>query len=727
MQRAVYGLTILASAFLLFAVQPMVGKALLPHLGGVPGAWTACLLFFQAALLVGYGYVWVGARALGARWRVGLHLALLALPLAAIAPFAFLDAASLEILPWSPVLHPVPFALAFLALNVGVPFTVLSATAPLLSSWYVHASGERPYFLYAASNVGSLGALLVYPFLVEPALDLGAQALAFRIGFAVVAVGVLAAGVAVLRAGGGRAADRVPEPAVLDDARPSARRRATWVGLAFVPAMLLAGSTAYLSLDLAPVPLLWVVPLAIYLLSFVLAFAARVPAPSPWLARAACLVAVVLVFVTVTHANEPVWLIAAMHLAFLLVGSWIAHRRLADDAPHPHFLAEYYVWMALGGVLGTLVSGVLAPMLLPDLWEYPAAIALACLARAKTGVVVEDREWKSDVPHVVAAGGLVALTAYLVPLVGIDDPRLVALASFGPGAIYAYRWMPLRRRYTLCLLAIVLAGGLTQERGERLYTTRSFFGVLRVVEQGDTRLLLHGTTLHGSQRESERDDCVAPAYYVEEGPFGSMMEAHRARGRAGRTVAIGLGTGGIACYARPGEPWRFIEINPDVVDVAHRYFTYLANSPSDDVETSLGDGRVGLGEEADGSLALVIVDAFNSDSVPVHLLTAEAVRLYLSKLMDGGWVVLHLSNRVLDLPGVVADVVARVGASARLMEDEHASYAVIARRPADLEALESSRWRPLEGGDASRAWTDAFSSLWRAVAIGGRDTPPPPR
>jgi spermidine synthase len=720
MQRAIYGLTILASAFLLFAVQPMIGKALLPHLGGVPGAWTACLLFFQAALLVGYGYVWLGARALGARWRVVLHLALLAVPLVAIVPFAFLDAASLAVLPLSPIEHPVLFALAFLALNVGVPFTVLSATAPLLSSWYVHASAERPYFLYAASNVGSLGALLVYPFLVEPALDLGAQALAFRIGFGIVALGVSAASVAVLRAGGGRAADAVPAS---EAARPSARRRAAWVALAFVPAMLLAGSSAYLSLDLAPVPLLWVVPLALYLLSFVLAFAQRVPAPPTWLARAACLVAVVLVFVTVTHANEPVWLIAAMHLAFLWVGSWIAHRRLADDAPHPHFLPEYYVWMALGGVLGTLVSGVLAPALLPDLWEYPAAIALACLARDKSGVVVDDRPWKSDVPHVLAAGGLVVLTAFVVPLLGIDDPQIVALASFGPGAIYAYRWMPLRRRYTLCLLAIVLAGGLTQERGERLYTTRSFFGVLRVVEQGDTRLLLHGTTLHGSQRASERDGCVAPAYYVEHGPFGSIMRAHRARGREGRTVAIGLGTGGVACYARPGEPWRFVEINPDVVDVARRYFTYLENSPSDDVEASLGDGRVGIGEEADHGLALVIVDAFNSDSVPVHLLTAEALRLYLDKLVDGGWVVLHLSNRVLDLPGVVADGVARIGAAARFMEDEHASYAVIARRAEDLEALDARDWRPLDGGDPSRAWTDAFSSLWRAMAIGGREMP----
>ena len=374
----------------------------------------------------------------------------------------------------------------------------------------------------------------------------------------------------------------------------------------------------------------------------------------------------------------------------------------------------------MGGVLGTLVSSVIAPHVLPDLWEYPAAIALACFTRAKVGVVVEDRPWEKDVIHVLIVAALVVATAFLVPLMGLEDPQIVALVSFGPAAVYAYRWMPLRRRYTLCLLALMLAGGMTQERGDRRLTTRSFFGVLHIVDGGGERHLLHGTTLHGTQRLSERDACVPLAYYTNDGPLGSLFEAHRAAGRGGPTVGIGLGTGALTCYAAPDERWRIIEINPDVVAIASNpaWFTFLRNSPSDAIELSIGDGRIGLGEEQDGSLALLLVDAFSSDSVPAHLMTREALRLYLQKLEPGGWAVFHLSNRVLDLSRVVENVVAAEGVTAMISFDEHATYAVVAREASDLAALDRSRWRPLAGGDASAAWTDSFSSLWSAIGRG---------
>jgi spermidine synthase len=714
--RALYALTIFASAFLLFAVQPMIGKAMLPRLGGVPGAWTACLLFFQAALLVGYGYVWLGARLLGPRTRVIVHCVLLALPLAILAPFARLEGPSAP----APEAAPIAWALVFATINVGLPFTVLSATGPLLSHWFGLVSEKRPYFLYAASNAGSLGALIVYPFAIEPWLELGAQATVFRVAFAIVAVCVIAAGVVVVRAPRVREEREKKHVAAL-----SWRQRLTWIGLAFVPTMLLAGSSSHLALDLAPVPLLWIVPLAIYLLSFIAAFSDWIPAPSPWIARGACIVAVVLVFVTVTHANEPLWLIALLHVLFLGAGSWIAHRRLADSAPDTAHLPEFYTLIALGGVLGTLVSAVLAPTILPDHWEYPAAIALACMTREVSGVVVPDRPWKTDLPHVaitlaVALGFLLA-----TPRLGIDKPHIAALVSFGPAAIYAYRWMPLRRRFTLCLLALIAVGTLAQDRGERRFITRSFFGVLRVVDEHESgkRHLLHGTTLHGTQDLASRERCTPLAYYDRSGPLGRLFAAHRARGGEGRTVAIGLGTGAIACYAAPAEPWRFIEINPDVIEVARdpRWFTYLRESPSDRVALSLGDGRVMLAEERDRSLALIIVDAFNSDSVPVHLLTREALRLYLGKLEDGGWAALHLSNRVLDLRAVVGDVVRAEGAVARISEDENATWVVVARREQDFNALDPS-WAPLHG-DGRRAWSDSFSSLFGVVMGASERTP----
>lgn len=725
MRLALYGLTILVSAFLLFGVQPMVGKALLPLLGGVPGAWTACLLFFQAALLAGYAYVWLGARFAPLRVRVIVHVALVTAAALAFAPFAFMDG-----VPWlSAAEYPTAYALAFLGANVAVAFTLLSATAPLVSSWYAESGADRPYFLYAASNAGSLAALLAYPFVVEPFFDLGAQAAAFRVAFVVVAVGIAAAGAHSVISGGG-ATRSVPET----DATLGWRRRATWVGLAFVPSVLLVGSTTYLSTDLAPLPLLWVVPLAIYLISFILAFSERIE-PPVLLGRGACLIAVVLVLFTVSHANEPVWLIGLLHLLFLGAGSWLAHRRLADDAPHPAHLPEFYVWIAVGGVLGTLVSAVVAPIVLPDIWEYPAAIALACATRTKIGIVVDDRPWRQDIVHMAVVGGLVAGPTFIVPLIvpsiapliapffgphfDIEAP-LVALLSFGPAAIYTYRWMPLRRRYTLCLLAIVLVGGLTLERGARRLTTRSFFGVLRVVDGDDERFLLHGTTLHGSQRLSERDECEPHHYYEPAGPLGSLFASYRAAGHEGRIVGVGLGAGVLTCYAAPNESWRMVDINPEVIEIASDpdWFTYLRESPTDRIELSLGDGRVAIGEEDDASLSMILVDAFNSDSVPAHLLTREAMRLYLQKLRPGGWLVLHISNRVLDLASVVSNVVAAEGVAASLAEDPLATYVVVARDAATLRILDPVRFRPLVGGDPRQAWTDRFSSILSAMTIG---------
>jgi hypothetical protein len=493
------------------------------------------------------------------------------------------------------------------------------------------------------------------------------------------------------------------------------KRRATWIALAFVPSILLAGASSHLSLDLAPLPLLWVVPLAIYLTSFVLAFSERAPSPPPWLGRAACLAAVVLVFVSIVHANEPVFVLALLHLAFLFGASWLAHRRLALDAPHPTRSSEFYVCIALGGVLGTLSSAWIAPAVLPDLYEYPVAIAIACALRPIEGVTLADRSFTSDVPHVLAVACLGALGGLVVPHLGIAEPRIVTLVSFGPAVIYAYRWMPLRRRYTLCLIALIGVGFSLHQRGDLRFTSRSFFGVLRIVDEGGERHLLHGTTLHGSQALRARERCEPLAYYHPDGPLGAAFEAHRSRGRFGRTFAVGLGAGSIACYARPNEPWTFVEIDPDVIALARdpRWFTYLRESPSARIRVSRDDGRLALVSERDASLSLVVVDAFSSDSVPVHLITREAVHLYLAKLEPGAWLLLHVSNRSLDLPSVVADVLAAERAHGRVADSDRGTWIAVAQNERDLDALDPS-WRPLRG-DASRAWTDSFSSLWDAI------------
>lgn len=708
MQVALYSITIFASAWLLFVVQPLAGRALLPRLGGVPGAWTACLLFFQTALLVGYGYVWASAR-FPLQLRAVVHVVVLGVIAFAIPAFSLGEPIAI-----SPVHSPSLYALVFLTRSIGAPFVLLAATSPLLQHWFSGSRpGARPYFLYAASNIGSLGALAGYPFVIEPLLALPDQEQMFRVGFAVVVALIAICALFVLRLHS-PGSNLVPTSS---RARVPSSRRARWVALALVPAMLLAGATTHLSTDLAPVPLLWVVPLAIYLLSFVLAFGRRIGPPPTWLARAACLIAVVLVFAVASHANEPAVLLVVLHLAFLGIASWVAHRRLADDAPDPVHLPEFYTWIALGGVLGTLASATIAPAVLPDLWEYPAAIAFATMARPIGGVVREDGPWRNDLGHALAVGVVPLVLGWGIPPITMGPVQLSSVLMFGPSAVYAYRWMPLRRRFALCLLALIVASAIAS-RGDQLFSTRSFFGVLRVVDHGDDRYLMHGTTLHGIQRLSERDRCTPLAYYSEDGPLGDVFRAHRARGRGGRTVAIGLGTGAVACYAVRGEPWRFLEINPDVARIAGepRWFTYLGQSPSRDVRVDLRDGRIGIGEERNAGIALLVVDAFNSDSVPVHLLTREAIRLDLEKVQRGGWIAVHLSNRALDLVRVLSDVVTAEGLAARVaIARDRATWAVLAQSEADLEALDPRAWEPLPRGNPARAWSDAHASIWSAL------------
>jgi hypothetical protein len=358
--------------------------------------------------------------------------------------------------------------------------------------------------------------------------------------------------------------------------------------------------------------------------------------------------------------------------------------------------------------------------LLPDLWEYPAAIALACTTRTgRRGGDAPATSWRNDLGSALLVAGWVVAASWLAHRIGTLPPPLVSLAVVGPAAVLAYRSVELRRRFFLGLLALLISGGAAREDGERKLVTRSFFGVLRVVDAQGERRLFHGTTIHGTQRLAERSGCVPRAYYATDGPLGSIFRAHRAAGRAGRTLGIGLGTGALVCHAAPGEPWRVIEINPDVITIASdpRWFTYLHNSPTRALELSTGDGRLQLERERDGSLSLLLVDAFNSDSVPVHLLTREALSLYLAKLADGGWLVMHLSNRVLDLARVVANTVAAEGAAARISVGDSATYAVIARDEASLRALRADLWPSLPEGRADEAWTDDFSSVLSALRL----------
>jgi hypothetical protein len=722
------------SAALLFLLEPMVGKFVLPLLGSTPEVWPTTVLFFQAALLAGYGFAHVTSR-LAPRHQALFQLAVLALAAVAL-PIGVPDATPPEIG------SPVPWLLMLLATTAGLPFFALAANGPMVQRWLAssrHRAARDPYFLFAASNGGSLLGLLAYPFLVEPALGLEDQGRAWSLAY-----GLAAALVVACAAGLWLRRDR-PSVAVVQTAEPiDWGRRLRWLALAAVPSSLMLGVTSYLTRDLSPIPLLWVVPLALYLLTFVVAF-------SPWtnarkltsVGRALLPPAAVLVAYTlVIRTQGPLAALLVVHLFGLVVAGLLCHGRLAAGRPSPSRLTEFYLWVALGGALGGAFNAIVAPLVFPSLIEYPLAIVVACLLRPKPPKNRPDfleffldspkpTRWMDAIAPVLIAG-LVA-----VLLAGARDPdgdvpadALGLVAALSLFLILPFARRPLR--FAAALGAIFLAGSLAATQGEELLARdRSFFGVNRVLARDDGRLheLLSGTTLHGSER-------VGPgpprplSYYSPRGPAAQAF-AELPRATTARVATVGLGAGSLGCYARAGTSFTFYEIDPTVVKIARdpRLFSFLRDCAVRP-RVLVGDGRLGLERSRRHSHGAVVLDAFNSDAVPVHLITRDAVELYLSRITSSGAILFNLSNRYLDLEQVVAGIAADLSLSCRIQHhvpsrrDRRTGYvpstwALLTHSPDDLgRVVSDDRWRPCRPDPGARTWTDDYSNPLAVVDWG---------
>ncbi len=711
--------TLFLSAALLFLVEPMISKMALPQLGGSPSVWNTCLFFFQAVLLLGYGYAHGLTRWLGRRGQVLVHIALLA-AVALFLPLSFGSDAPSATLP------PVLWLLGRLALTVGLPFFALSATAPLLQSWFSrfdHPAARDPYFLYAASNVGSLLALLSYPLLVEPAMPLAAQSRTWSVAFAMLAGAIVLCAARYLLRG------RESAPAAIAAAPPNAatrRQRLSWIALAFVPSSLLLGVTAHITTDIGSAPLFWVVPLALYLLTFALAFARRPPLRHEWMVRLQPLLVIPLV-VAISSLLLPIVTTMAFNLAAFFVIAMVCHGELARSRPEASRLTEFYLFVSLGGVLGGLFNTLVAPLLFPDVWEYPLLLALSCLARPAIAPGGRDALRKDLIyPAVFFALLLLAFHFRLVPL-GVRITGLGALAFILPGlALLNFSARPLR--LALGLAAWMLVPALITLQGS-LLTTRSFFGVYRVStdDQNQLTLLTHGTTIHGAESRLPGEEAIPLTYYSREGPFGRFFRAAAAR-RIGHVGVLGLGAGALACYSRPGQSWIFFEIDPVVERIARdeRFFHYLSqcgNGP----RVVLGDARLMLQDAADGGFDVLILDVFSSDSVPMHLLTREALALYFKKLAPSGVLLLHVSNRYLDLAPVVTALAADAGAPLRHMlyrpppdavplRQMGTELLVMAKPGGDLDFLTADAgWDIPPAAPATALWTDQRSDILRSI------------
>ena len=724
----VYTGAIFLSAALLFSIQPMFTKMVLPVLGGSPSVWSMAMVFFQALLLAGYAYAHLLATRMGLRLGTFIHLLFLAaaaatLPIAArggVAPPADTD--------------PSLWLVGVFALSVGLPFLALSAHGPLLQAWFArsgHARAEDPYFLYAASNIGSFAALLGYPLVIEPFLGLSAQSAAWSMGF--MALVALIAGVGLLGGRSGVVAkpgrDETPTTIPLST-------KAKWTALAFAPSGLLVAVTAHMSTDVGAAPLVWVIPLGLYLLTFPLAFRTRSPS---WDYGSVCVQfwtgALVLMSIALGNLGAMNGLIMTpIHLGFFFVSAVVSHRALYLSRPPSQMLTSFYLCLSFGGMLGGLFAGLAAPLMFSSLAEYPMLVvaAFACAPQALSQLKSTTRHeiLKFAMLFAIGAAAIAILTAYTS---WAWQARVLLLLLVGLPIMI--NWRLRGRTLLLAGLALITIFNLqTFTQGE---SYRSFFGVTRIDETGDgaIRRMMHGTTLHGAIRLRNTDGSpvsgrpTPTTYYTLAGPMGETIAAIRkARGSLDHAAVVGLGAGTLACHFGPSERVTFYEIDPVVVQLAtdRTRFRFLSDC---EVKSNivLGDARLTLAQQ-DRLSEVIVVDAFSSDAIPMHLLTREAVGVYLSKLAPNGALVMHISNKIVEL----SDIIARIGAEHGLVtyvvtdvpvakEEELASaskVAVLARSKDDLRDLLNGdrNWTAVTPPATYPLWTDDRSTIFTALA-----------
>lgn len=715
--RPLFVATILTGSFLLFLVQPMIARIALPRLGGAPAVWNSAMLVYQGLLLGGYAYAHLLGR-LTPRRQGMVHVALLLLA-CAFLPIGLSD----RVLP--PDAEPALWVPWLFALSIGPLFFAVSAQAPLVQRWFaVVRPGGDPYPLYAASNLGSFAGLIAFPLLVEPALAVTQQRWLWSAGYLLL-VALTATAALLLPRGGVATTEQAREPA------PTKARVAVWIALGLVPSGLMLATSTFISTDLVAMPLLWVIPLALYLLSFSIAFAAR-RGLADTLTTAAPVTILLFGGIMMGGFTETPTLTVVMSLALLFMVSVALHTRLYRLRPEPARLTGFYLAMSTGGALGGVLAGLLAPALFDWTWEYPLLVLGAGLLVPQTYLTAALRGWWQR-PGAQAAAVAVTVLALAVTLAlyaalpgGVRIVRHTT-ATFVVLSVIGLATLGARLPYMLVLgSALLLFGGarslsLSMEPGARL---RSYFGVYTVAQEPARRTLIHGTTLHGIQLTgSEARERTPTTYYTPGSGVGhAMLDAPALFGAGARIGVVGLGTGTLACYAKPGQQWTFYEIDPAMAQLSRRNrFTFLSRcAPA--ARIVLGDARVSLERQPQASLDLLALDAFSSDAVPMHLLTREAFAAYARALSPRGVLAVHISNRFIDLRPVVAAAAHDGGWQAAILNyapstldgtATASSWIVMTRDPEShaLIALDGGEWKPLPRRPGFSSWTDDAATI----------------
>jgi hypothetical protein len=765
-----FSFTLFISAFLLFWVQLMVAKMILPLLGGSPSVWNTCLFFFQATLLLGYGYSHLTTMWWSVRRQAAIHSSLL-LVVIAFLPITLAKG-------WVPPhdANPIPWLLALLLLSVGFPFFVVATSAPLLQKWFAHTdhpASSDPYFLYAASNFGSLLGAIGYPILIEPNFSLTYQRWLWASTYGLLALLILGCAVCVWRSRNDSvkvlsSKDKGKEEELTQNSKlktqnfSTTQQKAQWVLLSFLPSSLLLGVTTYLTTDLAAIPLLWAVPLAIYLLSFILTFARKPLLPHKALVAILPLLLAPLIILSLLKVMQPIEVLLPFHLIGFFIVACVFHGQLAQTRPPSEYLTSFYWWISVGGVFGGLFNAIAAPLLFPTVLEYPLILGLSLLllgipsseeARQKTKEEIKAKEIiQASLLTVHSLGNYPALSkrhSWTLPIsIGLLLGSLIVgfqIKSFNNNLIgiifafillfairYAFTLHPIRFGVGLALI-VLLSQFYIPSMGAVLDTERSFFGVNRVLydRRENYHSLLHGTTLHGKQSLDPKRRREPLTYFYPTGPIGQVFKVLNNTKRLSHIGVMGLGIGTLAAYAEPTQQWTFYEIDPTVDKLAHnsRYFTFLQDSKAQN-KIVLGDARLAVADVENDYYDLIIMDAFSSDSIPVHLVTREAIQLYFSKLTKQGLLVINISNRYINLEPVLSTLARNLDLSTlrqlelnvspdeRKLGKSPSHWVLLARNRSDFgNLINDPRWQPIAETLQAPLWTDDFSNIFSALRV----------
>jgi hypothetical protein len=725
----VYAAAIFLSAALLFAVQPMFTKMVLPRLGGTPSVWSVAMVFFQAVLLAGYAYAHALTRHFPGRRSIMVHIAVM------VVACAFLP---LSIAAWwgRPPADATAaiWLLGLFAVSIGLPFFALSANGPLLQAWFArtdHPAAANPYFLYAASNIGSFLALLSYPFVLEPLTTLGQQRWAWAALFVVLIA--LIAWCGSLMLGAAPAATNTAQTDAADAPAPSWRDALRWVVLAAVPSALLISVTSHISTDIAAAPFMWVIPLALYLVTFVVVFQTRPVLPHAWMVAIEPLFIVALAGVMVFDIRGYLFGIISLYVVAFFVITLVCHGELSRSRPPAQHLTAFYMWMSAGGVIGGIFAGLIAPNVFSSVVEFPALVVLAILCRPGLELPTDTRT------RLLWVGAIAVVAIVAAP--GLAERYVTDEKAFNwtIGAMLVVAGLVSREPlpFAAVMAVVFIIGTAYRPDNDVRETMRSFFGVHKITEtsDGQFRVFLHGTTIHGAERL--RDDHGEPfpdrppmiTYYHANSPMGETVKATRKRvGGPIKVAVVGLGTGTFACFREPGDTFTFYEIDKSVEKLARdpSRFSYITRC-APDVPVVLGDARLTLAESPE-TYDLIILDAFSSDAIPIHLMTREAMAIYAAKLAPRGIVLMHVSNRHMELASVVAGIAHANGLTSRMNnrgardDEDDAKYVftstvvVSARADEDFDTLrQDADWMVIAPDPNQRIWTDDYSNVLGAI------------